>query len=79
MTTNYALINKETNVVDNICAWDGNTQTWTPPSTHDAIRVPDDIGIGVGWTYENGAFVEPVYPEVVAAEGQANVSGAETL
>ena len=79
MTNNYALVNKETNVVDNVCAWDGNTQTWTPPSTHDVVLVPSNIGIGVSWTYENGVFVEPVYPEVVAAENQPTSQGAQTL
>ena len=26
------MINESTNVVDNICVWDGNPNTWTPPS-----------------------------------------------
>ena len=25
------MINESTNVVDNVCVWDGNTQTWQPP------------------------------------------------
>jgi hypothetical protein len=29
-TQNYLIV--ESNVVTNICVWDGNTQTWTPPS-----------------------------------------------
>ena len=28
---NYLMIN-ENNVVDNICLWDGDVNTWTPPS-----------------------------------------------
>jgi hypothetical protein len=31
---NYLMINKATNVVDNACVWDGNTQTWTPPANY---------------------------------------------
>jgi len=31
MTTQNYLIIQE-NVVINVCVWDGNTQTWTPPS-----------------------------------------------
>ena len=29
---NYLMINESTNVVDNICLWDGNTNTWQPPT-----------------------------------------------
>jgi len=28
---NYCMVNTETNVCDNICVWDGDTSTWTPP------------------------------------------------
>lgn len=28
---NYLMVNESTNVVDNICLWDGNTSTWQPP------------------------------------------------
>jgi hypothetical protein len=30
ITQNYLLI--ENNVITNVCLWDGNTETWTPPS-----------------------------------------------
>jgi len=26
------MINESTNVCDNVCVWDGNPQTWTPPA-----------------------------------------------
>jgi hypothetical protein len=29
-TQNYLMI--EENLVTNVCVWDGNTETWTPPS-----------------------------------------------
>lgn len=29
---NYLIINQETNIVENTCVWDGNTQTWSPPA-----------------------------------------------
>lgn len=29
---NYLMINESTNVVDNVCVWDGNPNTWQPPS-----------------------------------------------
>jgi hypothetical protein len=34
MEQNYLMINDSTNVVDNICIWDGNPNTWQPPSNY---------------------------------------------
>jgi hypothetical protein len=31
---NYLMVNESTNVVDNICLWDGDTSTWQPPANH---------------------------------------------
>ena len=31
---NYLMVNKQTNVVDNICLWDGDIKTWQPPSNY---------------------------------------------
>lgn len=31
-TQNYLMINESTNVVDNVCLWDGNPDTWQPPA-----------------------------------------------
>lgn len=31
MLENYLMINKTTNVVENVSIWDGNPQTWVPP------------------------------------------------
>jgi membrane-bound lytic murein transglycosylase MltF len=33
-TQNYLMINQSTNVVDNICLWDGNPDTWQPPANN---------------------------------------------
>jgi hypothetical protein len=33
-TQNYYMVNKDTNICDNVCLWDGNPETWTPPSTY---------------------------------------------
>lgn len=30
-TQQYLMLNESTNVVDNICVWDGDTNTWQPP------------------------------------------------
>jgi len=29
---NYLMVNKSTNVVENICVWDGDTNKWQPPA-----------------------------------------------
>lgn len=31
-TQNYCMINQSTNICDNICLWDGNPVTWSPPA-----------------------------------------------
>lgn len=31
-TQNYLMINEETNIVENICLWDGDTNIWQPPA-----------------------------------------------
>lgn len=31
-TQNYLMVNQATNIVDNVCIWDGNPQNWTPPA-----------------------------------------------
>lgn len=29
---NYLMVNESTNVVENCCVWDGNPDTWQPPT-----------------------------------------------
>lgn len=33
-TQNYCMVNEVTNICDNVCLWDGNPDTWTPPSNY---------------------------------------------
>lgn len=33
-TQQYLMINKSTNVVDNVCVWDGDINTWQPPENN---------------------------------------------
>ena len=28
---NYCMVNAATNICENVCLWDGNPNTWTPP------------------------------------------------
>ena len=54
----YALINKETNIVDNIIVWDG-TNCWIPPDTHTAVNIENTL-VGQGFIYDNETFTAPV-------------------
>jgi hypothetical protein len=31
---NYLMINESTNIVDNVCVWDSDPNTWTPPPNY---------------------------------------------
>ena len=33
-TQNYCMVNKDSNICENITVWDGNPDTWTPPSNY---------------------------------------------
>jgi hypothetical protein len=48
----YALVNKDTKRVENIVEWDGNTATWQPPETHEAIYTEDKPTIDWVWNPE---------------------------
>ena len=52
----YAMI--KDGVVQNICLWDGDLNTWTPPEDMTVIAAPENIG--VGWSYSEGQWAEPV-------------------
>lgn len=47
-TQNYLMI--ENNVVTNVCVWDGNTQTWTPPA--DATMLPQATTLALVWLWD---------------------------
>jgi hypothetical protein len=56
---NYALVNKETNIVENIIVWDGITE-WTPPANVDVIFVSDIETAYIGGTRNsNGSYSRP--------------------
>lgn len=41
MNQNYFMVNTETNVVDNMVIWDGNTETWNPPAIYIMLVVAE--------------------------------------
>jgi hypothetical protein len=54
----HALINKETNVVENTIIWTGGPE-WTLPDTHTAIRIDDQL-VGIGHIHNgDGIFIAP--------------------
>jgi hypothetical protein len=58
MTENYALVSN--GVVVNTIVWDGNTQSWQPPSGQSAIVIPaTPFGISIGWSYNGSTFRPP--------------------
>jgi len=44
---NYLMVNESTNVVDDLCVWDGNTDTWQPPSGY--LMLVQEITPAIIW------------------------------
>lgn len=64
-TQNYCMVNEQTNVCENICLWDGDIQTWTPPSGY-LMLVQATTPIKV-WGLVNGIW------EIVEKMGNGNI------
>jgi len=50
----YIIINSSTKTVLDYTMWDGNTETWTPPSGTECIGVTTSISVAIGSTYNSG-------------------------
>ena len=48
---NYAIIKTSTNIVENICVWDGDTNVWQPPS--GCYAIPAENGALIGFIYNS--------------------------
>lgn len=55
---NYAVINSETNIVENVIIWDGQA-LWAPPEGCYTKPI-DGSNAGIGWSYIDGQFFAPV-------------------
>lgn len=56
---NYALVNTETGIVENIIVWDGVTE-WTPPAGVDVIQLSElDIAYIGGTRNPDGTYSQP--------------------
>lgn len=67
----FALINEQTNTIENVVLWDGET-----PYESDGYKIVeiDVANAGIGWTYENDTFIEPPAPpepEIIAVIAEA--------
>lgn len=56
---NYALINTETSIVENIITWDGASE-WTPPNGFEVIQLSDLDIVYIGGTRNpDGTYTLP--------------------
>ena len=56
----WCIVNPDTKEVINICEWDGNTDTWSPPKDVLMIPAPDDTNAGdILEDEKNGTFTRP--------------------
>lgn len=54
----YAMIRND--IVENVCAWDGDTGRWQPPAGYLVIPAPDYVGRD--WRYVDGEWLKPLPP-----------------
>lgn len=52
----YAMVKNGT--VQNVCIWDGNLETWTPPIDVEMVSA-DEVFVDIGYLYANGTFTVP--------------------
>lgn len=57
----WALINDTTNIVVNVCDWDGNPETWQAPAGIITVEIPQDSWVGIDDLYNpaDGTFTRP--------------------
>jgi len=53
MSKTYLLINTSNNTVENAVAWDGNTETWQPPSGFIALDA--EVTPSIEWEWSTDA------------------------
>ena len=62
--SNYAVV--ENGTVTNVVVWDGKSE-WKPVA---GDVIPATEGVGIGWSYSDGAFTAPVVPESVKSHDE---------
>jgi hypothetical protein len=68
MEKSYAYINKNSSLIENIIVCD-DENPYAPPDGIELVEIPTEgvrgewSSLGIGWTYQNGVFVEPTNPD----------------
>jgi hypothetical protein len=60
MLNDYLMINESTNIVENICTWDGNPDTWQPPTNY--LMLIKDITPAMLWVGKKVEIQPPTDP-----------------
>lgn len=55
----YCMVNPE-NVCDNVCVWDGNTNTWQPPTGYTMLVQETTPAMVWGWDGSDFVLVEEI-------------------
>ena len=50
----YIIVNSSTKTVVDYTLWDGNTNTWNPPSGFECVGVSTTLSVSIGSTYNSG-------------------------
>jgi len=53
MSKTYLLINTANNIIENAVVWDGNTETWQPPSGF--IALDSETTPSINWQWDENA------------------------
>jgi hypothetical protein len=64
MSDNYLMVNKATNVIENIVLWDGNLETWNPGDEFLLLKA-EETSCTV-WFWDNGQLQSQ---QIVGAAG----------
>ena len=83
---NWAIINKETSIVENTIVTEDDV-TWPSTDTHLAVEFPIEgiagewsmMSAHIGWKYLNDTFVEPPHPVPATEHNQPATTGSQTL
>ena len=72
------MINKESNVIENVIVWDGVTE-YSQDEKFYLVEINEE-NVGIGYSYENGIFVEPPpklepQPKLETAIDVTNITG----
>lgn len=73
LNMNYALVNKATNIVDNVIVLE-DVNAWTPPE--DMLLVLLDAAAGIGDTWDGTQFIYAPDPEVIDPTGNPTNSSS---